>query len=87
MTVRELCERMDSRELSEWMAYTRYFVAIPDPWLQTGLLASIATAPYTEKGKKPAAASDFVPTARAPQHEAQDRAAIEKLRRELGIVD
>jgi len=87
MTVRELCERMDSRELSEWMAYTRYFVAIPDPWLQTGLLASIATAPYTEKGKRTPTASDFVPTSKAPQHESQDRAAIEKLRRELGILD
>jgi hypothetical protein len=88
MTVRELCERMDSRELSEWMAYTRYFVALPDPWLQTGLLASIATAPYTDpKRGKPPTATDFVPTLQAPQHEEQDRAAIERLRRELGIVD
>jgi hypothetical protein len=87
MTVRELCERMDSRELSEWMAYTRYFVAIPDPWLQTGLLASIASAPYTQQGHKPLTAGDYVPTMKPPQHESQDKAAIEKLRRELGIVD
>ena len=88
MTVRELCERMDSRELSEWMAYTRHFVALPDPWLQTGLLASIAMAPYTDPKKgKPPTSTDFVPTLQAPQHEEQDRAAIERLRRELGIVD
>jgi len=87
MTVRELCERMDSRELSEWMAYTRYFVPLSDPWMQTGLLASIATAPYTERGKKPPRAEDFVPKARAPQHESQDREAIMRLRREMGIVD
>jgi len=88
MTVRELCERMDSRELSEWMAYTRYFVALPDPWLQTGLLASIATAPYTDPRRgKPPTAGDYVPIAKAPQHEEQDRAAIERLRAELGIVD
>ena len=88
MTVGELCERMDSRELSEWMAYTRYFVALPDPWLQTGLLASIATAPHTDPKKgKPPTASDFVPTMTPPQHEEQDRAAILKLRAELGIVD
>ena len=87
MTVRELCERMDSRELSEWKAYTTYFVPIENPWLQTGLLASIASAPYTPEGKKPQTAGDFVPTLTAPQHEAQDRAAILKLRAELGIVD
>lgn len=86
MTVGELCQRMDSRELSEWMAYTRYFVPLPDPWLQTGLLASLSIAPYAGKGKTPEA-KDFVPVLQAPQHEEQDRAAIEKLRRELGIVD
>ena len=86
MTVREICERMDSQELSEWMAYTRYFVALPDPWLQTGLLASLSIAPYTGKGKAPEA-TDFVPVLKAPQHAEQDKAAIEKLRRELGIVD
>jgi hypothetical protein len=87
MTVRELCERMDSRELSEWMAYTRYFVPIENPWLQTGIVASYMAAPYTEEGKPPRTAESFVPKLRAPQHEAQDRAAILKLRAELGIVD
>jgi hypothetical protein len=86
MTVRELSERMDSRELSEWMAYTRYFVALPDPWLQTGLLAAIASAPYSGEGVPPAPL-DYVPIARAPQHEVQDREAIERLRAELGIVN
>lgn len=88
MTVRELCGRMDSRELSEWMAYTRYFVPLSDPWLQTGLLASIAMAPYTDpKRGKPPTAEDFIPKARPPQHESQDREAILRLRREMGIID
>jgi len=86
MTVRELCNRMDSQELSEWMAYTRYFVPLPDPWLQTGLIASLQIAPYAGKGRAPSA-TDFVPTHRAPQHEVQDREAVERLRRELGITD
>jgi hypothetical protein len=84
MTVRELGERMDSAELTEWKAYTTYFVPIENPWLQTGLVASIATAPYTPTGERPRTAIDFVPKLRAPQHESQDRAAVEQLARELG---
>ena len=36
MTVRELGERMDSRELTEWMAFERYYHGtIGDEWWQT----------------------------------------------------
>jgi hypothetical protein len=66
MTVRELSRRMDSQELSEWVAFTRYYHALPDPWQQTGLLTSAVLAPYSEKGKAPKA-SDFVPTEKPPQ--------------------
>jgi hypothetical protein len=48
MTVRELSRRMDSQELSEWVAFTRYYHALPDPWQQTGLLTSAVLAPYSE---------------------------------------
>lgn len=82
MTVAELCQRMDSRELSEWMAYTRYFQALPDPWAQTGLLASVTLAPHSgDKTPKPKA---FIPVENPPQHESQDYAALMKLKAELG---
>ena len=84
MTVGELCQRMDSRELTEWIAYTRYFFALPDPWRQTGLVVSSLLAPYARDGKVPTA-SDFVPTLKPPQHEEQDRAALLELRKSFGV--
>jgi hypothetical protein len=83
MTVRELCLRMDSQELTEWIAYTRYYSALPDPWEQTGLIVSSLLAPYAREGQVPKT-SDFVPTLKPPQHESQDRAALLKLKAELG---
>jgi len=84
MTVRELSERMDSQELTEWIAYTKYYEAMPDPWRQTGLLASSVLAPYCPKGKVPKS-DDFVPLEKPPQHQDQVIAVIEQLRRELGV--
>lgn len=78
MTVGELCRRMDSRELSEWYAYTRHFEALPDQWQQTGLIVSAMLAPYAQKGKAPKP-SDFVPIEKAPQHPMQMKAEIQKL--------
>jgi hypothetical protein len=79
MTVRELSDRMDSRELTEWIAYTRYYSPLPDSWEQTGLVVASLLAPYAKDGRVPAA-RDFVPVAKPPQHESQDREAILKLR-------
>lgn len=78
MTVGELCRRMDSRELTEWVAFTRYFQALPDPWQQTGLLTSAVLAPYSEKGKAPKA-SDFVPTEKPPQTASEMMSELQKL--------
>jgi hypothetical protein len=86
MTVRELCERMDSAELSEWIAYTTYYEALPDPWRETGLLTSAILAPHSPKGKTPKA-EDFVPLDKPPQHEAQVMDALMELRRALGQTD
>jgi hypothetical protein len=87
MTVRELGERMDSREFSEWIAYTRYFEALPDSWRETGLLASALLAPHIPRDKKRPEASDFVPLEKPPQHPDQDLAALKQLRREMGLTD
>jgi hypothetical protein len=74
---------MDSRELTEWIAYTRYFEALPDQWEQTGLVVASLLAPYAKEGRSPKA-KDFVPLATPPQHESQDREAILKLKAALG---
>lgn len=84
MTVGELCQRMDSRELTEWIAYTRYFSPFADPWRQTGLVVSSLLAPHIRDGKVPAP-NDFVPTLPPPQHEEQDRAALRELQKSLGV--
>ena len=84
MTVGEIERRMTSRELGEWLAYTRYYQALPDSWAETGLLTSAILAPYSEKGKAPKA-SDFNPIEEPPQHQVQAREVILDLRRQLGF--
>ena len=83
MTVRELSCRMDSAELAEWMAFTRYYQALPDPWRQTGLLVSATLAPYSPKGKAPSA-GDFVPIEKPPQHTDQMIEQLRALKAALG---
>lgn len=64
MTVRELLARVDSRELSEWMAYYRL-----EPWgtqvedLRTGIVsATVANANRDpKKQRKPYSPKDFMP--------------------------
>ena len=83
MTVAELSVRMDSRELAEWMAYTRYYQALPDPWRQTGLEVSAMLAPYSPRGKAPSA-EDFNPIEKAPQHNDQVMEQLRMLAQSLG---
>ena len=78
MTVAELCSRMDSTEFAEWIAYTRYFEALPDSWRETGLLVSAVLAPYSPKGRAPKA-DDFVPVEKPPQHADQIKRELDKL--------
>ncbi len=82
MTVRRLCQEMDSREFAEWIAIHRHFHPLPDTWRQTGLVASAALAPYCPRGRTPKA-EDFVPVAKAPQHDLQIQEALEQLARDL----
>jgi hypothetical protein len=83
MTVRELGERMDSRELSEWIAYTRHFEAIPDPWRQTAKAVCATLAPHCRRGAM-LKEEDFVPIEPPPQHPEQMRLEVERLRQMLG---
>jgi hypothetical protein len=78
MTVRELSRRMDSQELTEWIAFTRYFHALPDPWRQTGLLTSAVLAPYSKQGQAPKA-DDFNPIEKPPQHANEMKRELQKL--------
>ena len=73
---------MDSRELSEWIAVHRFFMPLPNPWEQTGLLAACQLAPYSPKGRAPKA-SDFVPIEKAPQHPEQIAAALRELQQQI----
>ena len=71
MTLRELGERMDSREFSLWIAFHRFYEPLPEPWYQAGVVASAAVTPYCRAGNRPKA-SDFVPIEEsAGMHEQQ----------------
>ena len=75
-------DRMDSREFSMWLAYSRWFRPLDDPWLQTGMLVSSVLAPYT-KGKMPEA-MDFVPIeGKTPQHPKQIEETIRRMAADL----
>lgn len=77
---------MTSAELSEHIAYTRWFSALPDSWRQNGLVVAALLAPHCEKGKRPKP-DDFVPVERPPQHESQDMASLMELRKAFGLGD
>lgn len=72
-TRRELLDGMDSRELSEWIAYDRV-EPIPQPWQETGLLAAIlCNLLGTGRRRSPA---DFIPARRAPAEEQSPSAIL-----------
>lgn len=76
-------DEMDSREFSQWIAWSRYFSPLEDSWTQSGMIASAVLAPYCQKGKVPSA-SDFVPIEKkTPQHWTQTRDALEQLKKDL----
>ena len=83
MTVRELSVRMDSQELAEWIAYTRYFQALPDSWAETSLLVSTVMAPHCKEGQVPKP-DTFVPTSQPPRHPSQEHAELLKLKAAFG---
>jgi len=82
MTVGELEQRMDSRELSEWLAFARYYQPLDNSWAQTGVLASAVLAPYSKRGHTPKPA-DFIPIDSPPQHTTQILGVLAQMKREL----
>lgn len=81
MTVGEIENRMDSRELSEWMAYARYFQPLDSSWEQAGLIASAVVSPYSKHS--PPAPWDFVPVEKPPQHASQIRETLAQIKRDI----
>lgn len=82
MTLRELCEKMDSREFSLWMAFHRFHEPLPEPWYEAGMIASAAIAPYCRPGNRPKA-SDFVPIHSKVSHEDQIADTLKALKEKL----
>jgi len=79
MTVGELEDRMTSAELAEWMALDMYHQPLPNPWYQTGVLASATLAPHCKRGSTPKA-EEFMPRARLPQTADEMIAELSKLK-------
>lgn len=82
MTVGELEQRMDSRELSEWLAFARYFQPLDNSWAQAGVIASATLAPYSRRGHCPKPA-DFIPLEPAPQHRSQMLEVLAQMKKDL----
>ena len=71
MTLRELFQRMDSREFGMWLAKHTYFEPIGGEWEQTCTLAAAMLAPYCRRGDVPEP-DDFIPILKKkPQHKTQ----------------
>jgi hypothetical protein len=79
-TVAEI-DAMDSREFSQWIAYSRWFRPLDNPWTQTGWLAWAALAPHCKKPPEPA---DFIPVeGNAPQHPTQIAETLKRMAADL----
>ena len=81
-SVQQVERDISSRELSEWKAVDRYYMRLPDPWEQTGVLAAAVVAPHFQKGQRPKA-SAVVGLKEPPRHPLQVRAALADFAAEL----
>lgn len=87
MTVGELLERIDSRELSEWMAFERLEGPI-GPWradFHAGMVSSVLANIYRNRKKKKKAfvPSDFIPDWGAPAKEEQSMEEQQNIFRQM----
>lgn len=80
-TVAEI-DAMDSREFSQWIAYSRWFRPLDNPWLQTGMLATSMLAPYCKQVPE---IDRFIPVeGKAPQHPTQIAETLKQMAKDLG---
>ena len=84
MTVRELGERMDSQELTEWMAYSHYYELIPDINRSLAVLTTAVVAGYARRGNVPDP-KKFMGMGVPPTHAVQDEAVIRMMAEQLGL--
>jgi|TARA_R110002020_G_scaffold155495_3_gene336584 hypothetical protein len=77
MTVRELLARIDSKELSEWMAYYELnpFGTVRDD-LQAGIIASTIANVNRGKSDKSFTPSDFMPYMDKPEQSEGDMQSV-----------
>lgn len=83
MTVKELETRMDSQELSEWMAMHKYFQLIPDVNRSLAILTTATIAGYAGRGNVPHP-EKFMGMQKPPSHPIMDEMALRSLALEMG---
>lgn len=87
MTVRELLDRIDSREIAEWMAYERIAGPLGGERLDVaaGIVASTVANANRDKKSKVAKITDFMPTwDRRQQSDEEMWAAIRESHKAMG---
>jgi len=85
-TVRELLERVDSREISEWMAFAKV-----EPFgeeradIRSAIIACTMANMWLGKNQKPYKITDFMP--KFEPDEPQSTADMDKILRQLAGID
>lgn len=75
-------DALSGEEFAYWLAYSRYFQPLDNSWLQAGIVASAALAPYSKRGHAPKPA-DFVPIEKPPQHHTHIRDTLARIKADL----
>lgn len=84
MTVRELSERMDSREFSEWLAMES-IDPLPDHWFISAFQQKTMCDVHLGKAARNIKISDFLPFD-LPETETEDVAAMRELAMWDGLI-
>ncbi|WP_353246551.1 hypothetical protein [Limnohabitans sp.] len=80
-TITEI-DAMDSREFSQWIAYSRWFRPLDNTWQQTAMVVTSVLAPHSKSVPDP---DKFIPVEdKAPQHPTQIRETIRRMAADLG---
>lgn len=73
---------MSGEEFGYWMAYSRFYQPLDNPWLQAGIVASASLLPYSRRGHTPQP-STFVPIDKAPQHHTQIHDTLARMKADI----